>query len=65
MTAFEIREFIAQGDSVVVLGFDESLVKSTGRTYHNEWVHVWAVQDGQLASVRTYNDTAAAAAAFA
>ena len=65
VTAFEIREFIAQGDSVVVLGFDESLVKSTGRTYHNEWVHVWAVQDGQLASVRTYNDTAAAAAAFA
>jgi uncharacterized protein len=63
--AFEIQEFIAQGDKVVALGFDESRAKSTGRTYHNDWVHVWTVRDGKIAGIRTYNDTAAAAAALA
>jgi ketosteroid isomerase-like protein len=62
--AFAVQEFIAQGDKVVVLGFEEIRAKPTGRTYRNEWVHVWAVQDGQLARLRTYNDTAATVAAF-
>jgi len=62
--AFTVNEFIAQGDKVVVLGFDESRAKSTGRTYHNDWVHVWAVQNGKLNRVRTYNDTASALSAF-
>jgi ketosteroid isomerase-like protein len=62
--AFEIHEFIAQGNKVVVLGFDESRAKLTGRTYHNDWVHVWTIQDGKIAGIRTYNDTAAASAAF-
>ena len=62
--AFTVQEFIAQGDKVVVLGFDESRAKSTGRSYHNDWVHVWAVRNGKLATVRTHNDTAAALSAF-
>jgi uncharacterized protein len=62
--SFAIQEFIAQGDKVVVLGVEEIRAKSTGRTYRNEWVHVWAVQNGRLARLRTYNDTAAVVAAF-
>jgi ketosteroid isomerase-like protein len=63
--AFEIQEFVAANDKVVVLGFEEATAKSTGRTYRNEWVHVWTVQGGKLAKLRNYNDTAAVAAAFA
>src|SRR5512147_1145674 len=62
--AFEIQEFIAQDNKVVVLGFEESRAKSTGRTYHNDWVHVWTTQGGKIAGIRTYNDTAAVSAAF-
>src|SRR5215211_3300597 len=29
---FEPREFVAQGDTVVVLGFERNLIKPTGRT---------------------------------
>jgi len=30
---FEPREFVAQGDTVVVLGYERSLVKPTGRMF--------------------------------
>ena len=33
---FEPREFVAQGDTVVVLGDERSLVKSTGRAFEDE-----------------------------
>ena len=62
---FQIAEFLAQGNKVVVLGFEEATVKPTGRSYRNEWVHVWTVQDGKAVAIRTYNDTAAVTAAFA
>lgn len=62
--SFAAQDFIAQGDKVVVLGVEEVRAKSTGRTYHNDWVHVWTVMGGQLARLRTYNDTAAVIAAF-
>jgi hypothetical protein len=62
--AFNIHEFISEGSRVVVLGAEDARAKSTGRTYHNEWVHVWTVQDGKLRGMRNYNDTAAVVAAF-
>ena len=37
---FEPREFVAQGDTVVVLGDERSVVKPTGRAFQNEWAHV-------------------------
>ena len=62
--AFQPDEFIASGDKVVVLGHEEVQVKATGRRYHNEWVHVFTVREGQIQSLKTYNDSAAVAAAF-
>lgn len=61
---FEPREYIAQGDQVVVLGFLQSRVKATGKTYDNEWAMVWTVQNGKVTRFRTYEDTAAEAAAY-
>ncbi len=61
---FEPREFVAQGDTEIVLGYERSLVKSTGRTFEQEWVHIYALRDGKIDKVRIIDDTAAQVAAF-
>ena len=61
---FEPREFVDQGDTVVVLGYERSLVKPTGRTFENEWAHVFTLRDGKIAKFRAFEDTAAQVAAF-
>ncbi len=61
---FEPREIVAQGDTVVVVGYERSLVKPTGRTFEQEWVHVYTLRDGKIAMGRFFEDTAAEAAAF-
>ena len=54
----EAREFIAQGDKVVVLG--ESRYRARGQTeeFDTEWVDVLTVENGKIASYRRYGDTA-------
>ena len=61
---FEPREFVAQGDTVVVLGYERSLVKPTGRTFEQEWAHVYTLKDGKIAKARVIEDTAAQVVAF-
>jgi hypothetical protein len=61
---FEPREFVAQGDTVVVLGFERSLVKPTGRTFEQEWAHVYKLRDGKVAKFLALEDTEAHAVAF-
>jgi ketosteroid isomerase-like protein len=62
--SFEPREFIAQGDQVVVLGDYSWKVKATGRTFTAKWAHVATLKDGKIVRFREYTDTAAAVAAF-
>ena len=61
---FEPREFVSQGDTIVVLGYERSLVKPTGRTFEQEWAHVYTLRNGKIARVRLFEDTAAQVAAF-
>lgn len=61
---FEPKEFIAQGDRVVVLGQNSWRVKSTGREYKGEWAHVYTVRGGKIVRMQEYTDTAAAASAY-
>jgi ketosteroid isomerase-like protein len=61
---FEPREFVAQGDTVVVLGFERSRIKPTGRTFEQEWAHVYKLRDGKVAEFLALEDTAAHAGAF-
>jgi uncharacterized protein len=56
---FEPREFVAQGNTVVVLGFERSLVRPTGRTFEQEWAHVYKLRDGKVAESLAFEDTAA------
>jgi uncharacterized protein len=61
---FEPRQFIAQDDTVVVLGHERHRVKSTGRSYEGEWVQVFTLRDGKVVKYREYFDTAGALTAF-
>jgi ketosteroid isomerase-like protein len=61
---FEPREFVTQGATVIVLGYERSLVQSTGRTFEQEWVHFYTLRDGKIDKVRIIDDTAAQVAAF-
>jgi ketosteroid isomerase-like protein len=61
---FEPREFVGQGDTVVVLGYERSLVKATGRRFEQEWAHVYTLRDGKIATGRFFEDTAAEVVAF-
>jgi hypothetical protein len=61
---FAIDEMLCDGDRVVVVGREKSLVKATGQRYEMEWVHVLHAVDGRIVSMREYNDTAAMRDAF-
>ena len=62
--SFVIRDFIAEGDKVVVVGDASWLAKPTGRSFDSPWVHVLTVRDGKIARFEAYNDTAPAERAF-
>jgi uncharacterized protein len=61
---FEPRELVAQGDKVVALGDYAWRVKSTGREYESDFVHVFTVRDGTVARFQEFMDTAAVSAAY-
>ena len=62
---FEPREFVAQGDKVVILGDYSWRVKVTGKEYTSDFVHVCTYgDDGKLTSFKEYLDTAAARDAY-
>lgn len=56
---FAPHTFIAQGDSVVVIGDDTVKVKATGTVISEEWVHVFTVKNGKIVAFREYLDTSA------
>lgn len=60
----EPRDIIAEGDKVVATGQSTWLVKSTGQSYDNPWVHIFTIRDGKVARFEQFNDTAAAQEAF-
>ena len=61
---FEPRDFIAQGDHVVVRGQYAGRVKETGREYETYFIHVFTLRNGKIVSFDEYTDTAAITAAF-
>ena len=61
---FDPREFIGQGDNVVVLGYERNLIKPTGRTFEQEWAHVYTLRDGKIAKARFFEDSGAYVAAL-
>jgi ketosteroid isomerase-like protein len=61
---FAPKDFVAEGDKVVVTGEAHWHVKSTGADFHTPWVHIFTLRDGKIARFEQMSDSAAAAAAF-
>jgi ketosteroid isomerase-like protein len=62
-TFMEPREFVAQGDRVLVVGFARGRIKATNRTWEDDWVFAITVRNGKLTNIREYIDTQALARA--
>ena len=63
MSLSEPREFVAQGDRVLVIGFARGKVKATNKTFEDDWIFAITVRDGMLTNIREYIDTQALARA--
>jgi ketosteroid isomerase-like protein len=61
---FEPREFIAQGDKVVVLVSERARSKATGIAVDNSYAHVYTVKDGTITQLLIFEDTAPIIAAL-
>lgn len=62
-TSTEPREFVAQGDRVLVVGVATGKVKATNKPFKDQWVFAITVQNGKLTNIREYVDTQALARA--
>jgi ketosteroid isomerase-like protein len=56
--SFEPKEFIAQGDKVVVLGSYAANMKPSGQRYASDWVMVFTVRNGKVTGFREFSDSA-------
>lgn len=64
LTSFEPQRFLADGDTIVVLGKEGGTVVATGRAMQYEWAHVFVVRDGRIAAFREFADAAPIEAAL-
>ena len=62
-TSTEPREFVAQADRVLVVGFARGKNKATNKTFEDDWIFAITVRDGKLTNIREYIDTQALARA--
>jgi ketosteroid isomerase-like protein len=62
--ALEPKEFLANLDSVAVVGYTKCRVRSTGKVYESDFVHLIALKEGKVERFREFFDTFAAAEAF-
>jgi len=60
---FEPREFVAQGNKVVALGYYKART-AAGRPFASEWVMVFTLVNGKVAEFQEFTDAAALNAAF-
>ena len=61
---FTQENFIAQDDRVVVTGRSKAVIRATGRTIENEYVHLFTVNGGKVQRFVEFFDTAAARDAY-
>ena len=62
-TSTEPREFVAQGDRVLVVGFAKGKIKATNKTFKDDWIFAITVRNGKLTNIQEYVDTQALARA--
>lgn len=58
------RQFLTDAHSVAVVGYTQCRVKTTGRVYETDFVHLVTFRDGKIARFQEFFDTFAAGEAF-
>ena len=58
-TQWENRQWVADGNTVVVLGYYAGKNKRTGKPFASEFAHVLTVAGGKVTSFKEFTDTAA------
>ena len=61
----QIHSFESSGNKVIVIGYEHMRVKSTGKEYQSNWIHMYTVADGKAVAFEEFIDTAALVTAFA
>ena len=56
--SFEIIEFTAQGDRVVVEGRNKGTIRCTSNDYVHEWAMIFTIKNNKIIRHRHYYDTA-------
>jgi ketosteroid isomerase-like protein len=62
--SFEPQQFVAQGDTVVVLGHYNVTHKTTGGNVDTDWVMIFKLANGKIVSFKEFADSAAVNAAW-
>jgi uncharacterized protein len=62
-TSTEPREYVAQGDRVMVVGVATGKIKATNKPFKDDWVFAITVRNGKVTKIREYIDTQALARA--
>jgi uncharacterized protein len=57
--AVEIHQFVAQGDTVVVLLHARATVRSTGKAFESGIIHFFTIREGRIERLLDFFDTAA------
>jgi ketosteroid isomerase-like protein len=55
ITTFHPREFITDGNTVVIIGFELGTVNATRNSFRNEWAQKYVVQNGLITEMEEYN----------
>jgi hypothetical protein len=55
---FQPMEFYTDGDRVFALGHYAGKIKKTGRSFSTDWIHVFLIKGGKVASFKEFLDTA-------
>ena len=56
---FEPQDFIAEGDKVVVLGEETEVIRASGGTVENRWVHIFTIRSGKIVAFEEVFDATA------
>jgi ketosteroid isomerase-like protein len=62
-TSTEPREYVAQGDRVLVVGVATGKIKATNKPFKDDWVFAITVRNNKVTKIREYIDTQALARA--
>jgi hypothetical protein len=60
----EPRQFLAQDNTVAVVGYMKCRAKSTGKVYESDFVHLVTIKNGQITRFQEFFDTYIAGEAF-